>query len=122
MADVHRRLHEARQIPGDDADSELLQRIDELSEGLRIDDVDGAAVVRRLSVDGAHAACCDARSSGLGTAIRGGVVDVDPGAEPHEHAGVRTRCRPRSDRREHEESGSCGECETAHSPECTNEV
>jgi hypothetical protein len=119
---VDRRLHEPGQVPGDDADAFRFQSVDEEPELLRLDDVDRAAVVRRLHVDGAHPPRCDLRRRRSGAVIGGCVVDVDPGPEPCEHLGVRARCRLRTARCEHEGCGNGGEGEAAHFPECTNEV
>ncbi len=89
------------------------------AELLRVDDVDGAAIVGGLDVDGAHAARRDLRRRGCRAAVGGCVVDVDPRAEPREDVGVGPWRRLRAEWGEHESGESGGECETAHLPECT---
>ena len=95
-------------------DPARLERVDEEPERLRVDDVDRAAVVRGLDVDGLHPARGDLRRRRAGAPVGGRVVDVDPGAEPGEHAGVGARRRLRRDRHEREHSGDSDKHEAAH--------
>ncbi len=99
-----------------------VQLVDEEPELLRVDDVDGAAVVRRLDVDGAHAAGSDPSRRRPGAAVGGRVVDVDPRAEPREHLRVGPGRCLRAERGKHESGENCGERDAAHAPECTSQV
>ena len=107
-------LDEPRQVPGDDLDPARLEGVDEEPERRRVDDVDRAAVVRGLDVDGLHPARGDLRRRRAGAPVGGRVVDVDPGAEPGEHARVGAWRRLRSDRHEREHSGDNDKHEAAH--------
>ena len=95
-------------------DPASLERVDEEPERRRVDDVDRAAVVRGLDVDGLDPARGDLRRRRAGAPVGGRVVDVDPGAEPGEDAGVGAWRRLRGDRHEREHSGDSDKHEAAH--------
>ncbi len=118
-AEVDGRLDEAGQIPADDVDAPRLQRVDELPERNRPDDVGGVAVVRRFDVHRADASRCDAGGGRVRIAEERPVVNVDPGSEPGEHAWIGTHRGLRLHGHEHERRCDSSECKAAHTGECT---
>ena len=85
------------QVPGDHVQPARVERVDERPELRRADDVGRLRVVRRLEVDGLHAARGDGGRHGVGLRVRLRGEDRDPGAEPgvdRRVRGARSRAAP----------------------------